>query len=156
MLRDTLRSIAIPVLIAGGAITLAGLAIFWDSLNQTRRLPVDGVILQSQIVLEGSKSSRYPHWTLAVRYSYKVAGQSYESDVYSSNPPTYITQNNPQPPAELQNLAAQYPPNSPVKVYVAPDDPHRAILAPPTSPIWLPLAAGTVVLIFGLLFLVWP
>jgi hypothetical protein len=145
------------MLVIGGIIAIAGLAIFWNSWQQTRWQRLEATVLDSKIVREVSRTSgetgSRQSWTLTVRYRYEVAGRAYTSNAYSSTPPRSDATNNLPPTPQLESLLTQYPPGARVFVFVAPGDPDRAVLVPPGSAIWKPLAVGALVMAISAFFL---
>jgi hypothetical protein len=150
------RTLALAMLVVGGIIAIAGLAIFWNSWQQTRWQRLEAIVLDSKIVREvtrttGETGSRQT-WTLALHYRYEVAGRAYTSDAYSSTPPRSDAANNLPPTPQMESLLTQYPPGAKVAVFVAPGNPERAVLVPPESAVWKPLAVGVLVMAISAFF----
>jgi hypothetical protein len=145
------------LLVVGGLIAVAGLAIFWNSWQQTRWQRLEGTVLESSIVREVSRatgeSGSRQAWALAVRYRYEVAGQAHTSESFSSTPPRSDAANGQPPTPQLEELLRRYPAGATVAVFVSPGDPERVVLVLPASPTWMPLAGGALVLSIGALLL---
>ncbi len=138
-------------LFIGFVISAAGAAIFFNSRAQTGWQRTGGQVLESSIVRtfsrSDSSSTAAQYWSLSVRYGYEVDGRDYVSDGYSSTPPRSRAEGGASPSTELNELLARYPAGAEVDVYYAPKEPQRAVLEPQTAPVWMPLAAGLVILL---------
>lgn len=137
-------------MILGGVITIAGVAIFWNSWDQARWQPLSGTVIDSVIKRVNEHTAgeigHREYWKVSIHYTYTVAGKTYVSNTYSSSPPKSSARNNTPPSPELERLLTEYPPGRQVNVFVAPGNPERALLVPTRTPVWLPLAAGIAVL----------
>ncbi len=121
-----------PILLIGMLISVAGGAIAWHSYDQGQWQGVDAEIISSQLGIGGSKTQHSGQWQLEIEYRYRLNGQNFVSDRFSSsNPPSSSARDNAAPSAQLQSLLTQYATGNRVTAYVAPNNPQRAILIRP-------------------------
>lgn len=145
------RHLSLAALLLGALITLAGIAIYWDTMDQTRWIKTPGKVITSALEIKvdrtpGETGSRQK-WIPVVSFSYDYEGKSYVGDRYASGPPSTPSQDGQQPSAELNAIVAQYAPGSAIEVFVNPGDPAEAVIKAYTKPSWMVLVIGLVVLL---------
>lgn len=150
------RTMSDPLIFAGVVIgcivTFAGLAIFYNSFEQTKWQPVPAKIIESSIerlnVHTAGEVGHREYWAFNIKYSYVVEGETYTSDHYSSSPPKSLAKNDTPPSLELKQLLDEYPSGGAITVYVAPNNPERVLVQPSRSPTWSILVIGLSILAF--------
>jgi len=149
-----MKQIGIAVIIVSLLVLAAGLMIYLNSASQTEWKETHAVVLESDIVVVRSKTegqtAAISYFEPKVHYSYTIDGVSYESDFYSSSPPSERRGASPDPSQSMRDLIARYPVGGTISVFVNPNDPTRAAIQIPEHPVrWLAIL-GFIGLLVGL------
>jgi hypothetical protein len=144
---ELLKTIASTVSIASGFVSLAGLAILWNTYEQLQWKPVNATISRSQLVLKrGSTTQKTPRWALEIEYRFHVRGKEFVSHSFSSTPPT---SGGKEPSKEMLSLAEKYKVGEIIQVYASEANPNRSVVIRPEQPQFLVLLIGFVFFVPG-------
>jgi hypothetical protein len=134
------------LLIVGLGLIFFGLREINQAMASVRWLPVDGVIVSSDLNVE-TDSDGNTYYRANVRYAYGLDGQEFTGDR------VYIGQTSATDRKPIFDLLLKYEKGVAVVVYYDPRTPTQAVLEPGLHGVnWTLPAIGSGFLVFGLVF----
>ena len=136
----------VGVLVIAGLVTCGwyGPSLLLEARASEGWPSVDGTVVEARPVSQGSGGKRRDGVAIAYRYTFNE--REYSSDRYAVGTPSLPAQSS----VHAVQLADGYPAGRTIRVFVDPDDPESAVLAPGgTQKAWLTIAFGGVLVLAG-------